>query len=838
MTKLSRTTTSPALALILCLLITQTKASAAALFLETAEPAGFADIAAPHAVLVDLYYGSRRIGAVTINADINTIQFANLEEVLAILPATKDDALVTERIKRPFVRHAGSICRMNSEEGCGFLTPKDISVIYDEENYRVDVFFSPDLLSVEAASVEKFLPQSSSRFSVVQNFSGTLSGSQNSDALNGYNAALSGNTIVSAGENGIYSSWYLTNNSDNKLSSLYWSRDFRGRAVSAGLIQPQTGFSYFRPQNSFYGFEYRSSQRTRTDIDYQQASPVEVNMPLRGRVEIYRAGRLLHSELMEAGNKLVNTTTLPSGAYEIEIRTLDQSGRQISRSVEFFVKDSQLTAPEEWQWDMQIGMPVELYSDSSIPEYYSEPMAQGSVTRRISPNLGITSSIALSNNQQVTELAGRWVGRYWEFTPSYIASSDGRRGYRWQALIKAKRFTISASLAHMDDALSDADTTDELQLLRSGFQQRTINLQTQLLGGQFSVRHSNKRWSSLDSDSEVAEEYDYWSANNLTTIEYQRTFLSSGRWLGNATLSHSEADGVGFTSLGFRFYLRNHRWQSNASLRSDYSATNSRNHQLALQTKWNDLDLWAPVFEQQFSAESSTDEQYLESRTRFSASSGQLNSAVSYSDRETGNSLNYLASFGSSFVFTQNQFSWGGEISRNSAVIIDIEGSEEEKFAVLVNGNRQGYAIGGESSLINLPAFNTYDIALKPLGAGFYDFREKNQQYTLYPGNVVIADYAITPVIVTTGRLIHNGHGIKDTPLSVAGNKTKTDEYGIFQLDISLERNSQSNLEIKWGNCLMTLALKPSSEDWLNLGTIEQEQAHCQTRVSSGELDA
>ncbi|MFA0812652.1 TcfC E-set like domain-containing protein [Microbulbifer epialgicus] len=807
-------------------------ATAATFLLETSVPEGFDALLVSEHLVVDLYYGGKEIGAAQASVESNHIRFDSPESVLALLPVVKDPERVLTLLGTSQSKNTQYICHSARQVNCGYLLPEEFAVIYDEERFRLDLFFAPELLPQQAAIKDPYLPAASSDFSAVQNLSGTWSGVESDWGPSSYQATLNGNTIISFGESALHSRWSNATEQGSRLHTLHWSRDFRGQAYSVGLLQPQGGHNFFKTQEALYGLELRSSQRSRTDIKYQQGAPLEINMPVRGRIEVYWDKRLVHTELLEAGNRLLNTSTMPHGAYEVEIRTYDETGRALSQHTEFFAKDSLLPAPGEWFWSFQAGLPTLPYNTGTLPEHYDEGLIQGSIARRLSTGTGLFASVAAAEKQQLAEVGLRWVGQYLEFSPSLVTTNEGRSGHRLQALLKTPFATISA----METKLSTKNQLPEdnsYRLLSGGYSQRSFSLQSGIMGGQLSLRYSERdqAQSLLPGGFTVDDTSD--GARKLTTLEFRRNFFQNPSWIGNASLSHSDADGQQYTSIGIQFRLRSKHWQHTANLHSENSDSGTGGERLAFHTRWRDQGLWAPEFEQQLSVEQAPGVNYLESRTHLAGHMGYVNATVGFTHDDKGDAINYLGGFSTNLISTGQELAWGGERALESAVIVDIEGSDQQDFEVLVNGVRRGYAKGGNKSVINLPAFKSYVLSLRPLEQGFFDFRETNETVTLYPGNVSSASYQVLPQTLVLGRLMDEDEGIANIQVFIGDHNAITDQYGVFQLEVSGDQKTLASQEITWSNCRIPIKIQSVGESWLNLGTIEQSRALCQIEYTS-----
>lgn len=814
------------LSLASCVLTDAAIAAASAAFtLDTAAPDGFADLTEAQPVVADLYYGGRAIGAARITVDLYAVHFDDPAAVLELLPPTLDPEAVLAQLRRPQPRNTHKVCRSRRQSDCGFLIPEQFALIYDGDRFRIDLFFAPELLPQQAAIADPYLPESSSGFSFMQNLTGTWSGVR-AEAGGAQTASLFGQSILSFGESGLHSTWSASDSGNSQITQLHWSRDYRGRAWSAGLVQPAGGFSSFAASPYLYGLEYRSSNNSRRDNRYNQGSPLEINMPVRGRVEIYRDSRLIHSELLEAGNRLLNTSGFPGGAYELEIRTFDESGRPLAQQREFFTKDSQLPAPGEWRWAIQAGKPAQLVQTELLPEQLDTYFAQAGVARRLFDDTGLFANLAASGDQQLTELGGRWVGEYLEVSPSLVRTSDGRSGHRLYALLKTPLFNLSLAETYLQ---GDGQATAEYNLLGSGYRQRNAALTGLLLGGRLSLRYSERDRNLVIESPEFALDTEHTDADHLTTLEYRRDFFRNRHWHGDLTLAHSEAGGQGLTTATFEFRFRGDRWNHSARLRGDSGREDGQSTRMGLHSSWRDGDRWAAEVQQQFSSEVAANEYTLGSRTRIAGRRGQLSSTLDYRHGDAnGGTLNYLGSFSTNLMTDGDAFAWGGERALNSAVMVDIAGSEDQQFEILVDGMRRGYAKGGSRSVINLPSFQSYDIQLRPAGDGFYDYREIQDSVTLYPGNVTAAEYEIHPLILVLGRLIRNGQPVAHKKITIGEYSAVTDEFGVFQMEMYSDPQFLRSPTVQWGDCLVPVPDQSAGKHWLNLGEINFDKSVCE----------
>ncbi|WP_460803410.1 TcfC E-set like domain-containing protein [Microbulbifer agarilyticus] len=800
---------------------------ATAFTLETAVPEGFSELTERQQVVADVYFGNRPVGQTTIAVDPHRLLFKDPAAVLDMLPDTTAPAQILELLKQQQPVNTHRLCRRPQQLSCGVIFPEEFGVIYDPERFRVDLFFSGDLLQQQPAITSPYLPESSSDIAIVQNLTATWTGLKSDNGESNGTASIFGQSILSFGESGLHSQWSASDDNGNQIYQLHWTKDFEGRAYSAGLIQPQGTISSFVPSPYLYGVEYRSSLNSRTDNSYAQGAPLEINMPVYGRVEIYKDNRLVHSELLEAGNQLLNTSGLPSGAYAVEIRTYDESGRPLAQFTQFFAKDSLLPAPGEWQWSVQAGLPARLLQYELLPEQLDDYFLQAGTARRLFDNTGLFASIAGSKESQLMELGGRWISEHLEISPSVLYASNDRSGHRLYALLKTPFFTMGASESRLRSR-ERALPTDKFALLGQGYLQRSANLSSVLPIGRMSLRYSERDRPLAFESEDFTLDTQVSGATRLMSLEFQHNFFRNRFWIGDLTFAHSDADGEQLTTASLEFRYRKDKWSHSARLRGDSGRRDAQSTRFGVDSNWNDGDRWAAEVQQQISGEVSATDRYLGSRTRVAGHRGYVSTDFDYRDiSATGRTLNYVGSLSTNLVANRDGIAWGGERLLDSAVMVDINGAEDQNFEIVVNGIRRGYAKGGSRSVVNLPSFQSYDVSLRPLENGFYDFRETGKAITLYPGNVTVTDYDIKPLILVTGRIIRGNTAVANKKIAIGQNSAVTDEFGIFQMEMYGDPRRLTTPAVLFGECQVPVNEQESGTHWLNMGDIDLDSARC-----------
>ena len=166
----------------------------------------------------------------------------------------------------------------------------------------------------------------------------------------------------------------------------------------------------------------------------------------------------------------------------------------------------------------------------------------------------------------------------------------------------------------------------------------------------------------------------------------------------------------------------------------------------------------------------------------------------------------YNGRFNTSFAVNTQSAGIGGNIISNSAVMVDISGDSKNDFDVLVNNAPVSFALGGTTTVVPLPPFDTYDIAIRPRGDGLHDYDTTTRTVTLYPGNVETIDFSSREALVLLGKLVNEeGEALAGHQLSGSGQITRTDEFGLFQIRVP---KGLQQLQVNMANgesCQLTL---------------------------------
>lgn len=127
--------------------------------------------------------------------------------------------------------------------------------------------------------------------------------------------------------------------SRHAMTSLYAQREFQQTSLRAGLFMPDSQGLLRQPYmprggvSTLTGMMFASSDARRKDTGTPALYPIYVTANREGIAEVYRDGTLINSQPIVPGLQVLDTTSLPSGIYEVEIRIIED-GRESSRTNE------------------------------------------------------------------------------------------------------------------------------------------------------------------------------------------------------------------------------------------------------------------------------------------------------------------------------------------------------------------------------------------------------------------------------------------------------------------------------------------------------------------------
>ena len=752
------------------------------IFEEEGVPDGFELLAAPQLTVVDLYYGGRYLSSVKAIYTPTTLELSDPQQVVRSISEVTNPALVTEALTGPLDRHDGYICKSNSD--CPTYTPDVAGVVFDESLFRVNLVVNRSFLAVPKELANRYLPPSTADGAFLQTFNLLFSGAKTSGSDSDQNETwtMFGRSLLSMKEKNVESLWDYDKERNFGFRSFSLNQDKDGKSWGAGLIQSQSFGLTFTSDQTMVGGRLGSSLRTLIDNGITQSSRLEVFRSNRGRVEVFRDGRLIHTEFQEAGNQLINTQAFPSGAYDITIRLYD--GDVLSQEENrFFVKTTYLPPADEPQYFVELGQPVNMSTQGTWPDRQDGMLVRAGYNWRIGSTSSLSLAGAATGNEALAEVSGLKLGELYQISSSVMVADHQRYGFSATSFVRLWAANMNLNYRKLWSTPATLNPSDdEYLLLGRGFYQGTASLGIPIGKGSLDLRRSYYR-ADTDTRTQIIDGISY-DTQVWNKSDYELRFRTD----------LSREQNKLRVLAGIELRQRSPQWYNRVGYQAEYNktkvdgtTTTDRDDHFRVATTWYDRDTFAADVEVDGFAEKQNNRSTLTGGLRYTGQyfdSTATVSQVKVDDLPTVTS--YSGSLNSSLITNGENLVLGGEGNTESGLLVKLSGQVKGEFDVIVNGQRHGYGTIGNSTLINLPAFDTYKVFIRPRGESYYDYDEKELEFTLYPGNVQSYTWNIEQVLVLIGQLLDaDGNPIANAALDGVTGVADTDSDGIFQARIS-----------------------------------------------------
>ena len=810
------------LPLIAAALPVQAAAAAAAAYrVELAgPPAGFEELDRFHELLVDVYFGGSRIGETRILAKPGSVKLTDPGQVLGLVPNIRTAAALAQRLAAELPANSALACGESASSGCSKLSPEIAGVIFDEDRLRIDLFVNPAYLAAERALKNVYLAPPTAPVSLTSSAGLSLSGSgsasptynfQNRTIFGFRNGRVRSDSSVASGLGVVVDDLVTEIDTDRHRYSggLFWAPglDLTGRRRIVGL-----GF----------GTQFD----TRADRESLSGTPLVVFLAQPARVEVLIDGRLIASGSYQAGNNLIDTSGLPSGAYPLVLR-IREPGGAAREERRFFVKNAQVAPIGEPVYFAYAGLLANTRRNRPI-SLSKSLFYQAGAARRLSQNVALDASV-IGTEKKILAEAGAWLlTRYGRLRAAGLVSSAGDRGIlvqlgsagggRLNFNLDLRRIWSSDGkplipLPSYVDNFGSVPATGA-QVGNGSYTQASGSIAYSIGAGFLSLTGSYRRDRSLQSDYSIGPSLSWPLVNRngirlILQADAQRTRTSVATFLGvralftSGRLSMLSSGGRG--SIHSRDGSRASVAKGVTSLSGQWSYQNEDRTEASLRAG----------FDRNLDSTSANLEGNVNSRF------GSLRADILRNFDKGPQGLQYGLSFQSGVAATGGAVELGGRDLNESALITSIGGSARDTlFDVLVDGLPRGRIRAGGRLPIFLQAYRSYQLRLKPVGPASVDFDSGARMVTLFPGNVAHVRWTADHLTTLFGRAMHaDGKPVANAMVQSRRGVGQTDADGYFQID-SGEREQLVLTSAGGASCRIQLNQLESRGDYASIGKV------------------
>lgn len=794
--------------------------------LRTAVPEGFEDVNTALSTQFDILFQDQVVGGFAGTVKDGRFTFDDPAAVARALGDRVDVAATTQFLSQPLATNEQFRCRpgLAAATGCGILPNGLSGVIVDVDSFSVSIFLPREVLlsrTTEARTLGDPYPG----FSLIQNVQ------MSAASQGGFGSVTYGGTfttLASVGRNALVGRTTLTDVGGFRSEELYGQRLWGERRAALGLLQDYQALTL----NSYrmLGGEFGSYFGTLVDPAIDSATPIEVLLPRRAQVEIYRYGVLVTSGQYEAGLQLLDTRALPDGTYSVQVVARD-GGQIILDQTRTFSRLTGGVPPGKTGFRLRAGTRVRDTVFSNLlgpggggffPSTTGELVLSGALQRRLSPAIGTGLSVTSFDDRvfgegtveltrgRVTGLFGAGVGS----GGAYSALVNGSVQFDlFSVFVTARRTRVN------DDDLTP------IQLSRRDYQpyfadQDTVfgSIQSQVLGGAISLNGSYSRTRGLDDRYTAAVQY---------TRSLRLPFV--GNALLNAGVSRSNFDTrFGLSVSFFKRVDRKTNALFNVGAQQVSAAVpgGGRNGfspiadaKLTRYERVSDVDLVGEL-----GASTDADSDRATARIVAASRYGAADFSTQWQSRAFGDSdVSFQSNVETGFAFGGGALKLGLRNPAEAVVLVDLtrapavklkerpattaeEPATEEApasepattaraaalrprkvaeggYRVTIDGRPYDYAGPGTRTAIGVAPLHDYLVGLKPEGAPEFDLDATQRSVTLYPGNVARVRFEAQRIVTIFGQVVSAGGApLASARVEAASDVAVADDRGFFTI--------------------------------------------------------
>jgi len=753
----------------------------------TGVPSGFDELTRRREVLVDLFFGGEIIGAARAIVKPGHLRFEDPEKVLALIPNLKPSAEVSQVMAGDLPTNAGLVCPEGTSSACGELSPQVAGIIFDEDRFRVDLFVNPTWLRVIRPQPSIYLPAPAAGLSLTSSSGLALSGSSGEAPV--YN--VQNRTIIGFGRGRFRSDLSYSSTAGLVADTLVGEIDTRGFRYSAGLFwAPGIDLTGRR---RILGAGFGTQFDTRTDRDALQGTPLVLFLSEPARVDILIDGRLVTSSRYEAGNNLLDTSTLPDGSYLVDVR-IHQANGQVRDERRFFAKNPEIAPVGQPLYfayagkfaNTEPGRPISLSRDL----FYELGTA-----RRLNRRIAVDLSIIGASDKQLIE-AGIWL-----ITPlgrvraAALASAEGDRGALLQiASAQSGRLNLNLDLRRIWSSDGkpllplptevdsfDSVPLDEGQIGKGSFTQASASIGYRFGTAYLAVIGSLRKDEGSPTDYSVGPDLSWpFVSRNGLQIALQ----------ANAQLTRtSKAAYVGFRMLYNRggYSVSNSVGARAVADKSDSNPSQSRAvGETTAQFSYadqhgTDLSLVGGVTREIDSTAAHAEAQL---NSRLGNVRAELVQGIEGSHR-----TQYALTVQTGALIERHDAILGGPDLTESALVVSVDGAPADaRFEVIINDQTRAHLSADERFPIFVQPYHRYSVRLRAIDARSVWYDSATRSFTLYPGNVQHVSWHVEHLQTIFGRAVRpNGEPVANAMITSRRGLGQSNSEGYFQIDTSAE---------------------------------------------------
>ena len=763
-------------------------------------PKGFeeSELDVKQTTLVGVYFQLQFVGNAMVVYDSKTIEFRFPKDLVAKINNLKpaDKTKVLDALKQALPNHSNLVDATNSNQPyIKALSPKVVGLIFNNNDYRVDLFINPKFILTKAAQTFK-LPDSSAGLSFNNNVQMSYSkeGALDTYGLMNQSVWSYKNSQLTVGTNYSYLSVPdQSSQSQLTLSNIYWSHYANQTMWQLGMIS--TVGDQFLVQQPILGGSIDNHSVSSMGYNSGTASPVVVYLTSPSQVTVYKSNVLIYSLQLGAGKQSIDTRNFPLGAYIITIKTTNKFG-QSKTQTQMFVKRADVPSLGHINYHVALGVlqNTVLFGGSSVsnghtltvPKFTSTPVLEADTTKSLDYSVSLTNML-LTNFDKVYATAGLdWLSSMGEVKPEMVVSNQNGYGALFNSTLILGQFNLTASAMKMFDDHSTANVIDPL-FTTDQFEPLMSNDFRASLGASFAWGANstslNGSWDKQNEQSGYSHSYGVTYQRNL----FQWHTLTA---MFAANYVHMNGDQYLLLGLNFDFFsdnltgniaLQREDAQSDGDETQDQAVT-SGTASLGYQGTWN----------QSNSINAQADTSYQPGARSYGVSTdvvtnyllGDANYQRTVQPDLISNQ--FAANFQTGFMFNDGHIGFGNSNSYSTGVLVDVTAPTSIHYNVLIDDQVVAQGRSGFPIAIYLQPYQAYQIKIEPTGGSLYSYNKNPKKVVLYQGNVETLEWDLAKQILLFTQIVDaKGKPMPDLLYKHQDEFAITDEHGFVQAGVT-----------------------------------------------------
>ncbi|HEY7679035.1 MAG TPA: TcfC E-set like domain-containing protein, partial [Terriglobia bacterium] len=524
---------------------------------------------------------------------------------------------------------------------------------------------------------------------------------------------------------------------------------------------------------------------TRVAREQLIGTPIALFLQQSSQVDVLIDGRLISSQIINAGNQLLDTSTLPEGSYSIVLR-ITEPGRPSRDEVRFFIKDSRIAPVGQTVFQAFAGV-LAPTRPNQIVHLTDTFYYQAGVAKRLSRRLGVDGTLLGTTTKALGEVGLYYMTRQARARIAGLVSSNGEVG----ALAQVN--TTGSGPAHLSFDIRKIWGGGKKPLIPgtydgSGFDAKNGNglgrvgndyLQINAAAGLRLGPANFRLFASYFDAGGARPEYSVGPSFDWLFLQKQRAQL---RLEGDAQWTrHSRS-----AYLGVRFLLSANRAAVSGSTgyrsqKLDHGGVRERVVG-TIDAQWSD---------QADSLGRYTVGAGIDRTPDRTAARGSASLFTDYGNgradviHDFSGSTQYGVSITTGAVFGGSSLKVGGRNVNESAVLVAVDGKDAHAtFDVIVNDSPVAKVQSGKKAALFLTPYRRYDIRVRQAGNALLNYDATARRVTLFPGSVSTLSWDAAKVRTIYGRLIaRDGSPIRNAVLHGKYGVGQSNDEGYFQID-------------------------------------------------------